>query len=726
MIRFFRFLSISVVVALPLSVDAQMLQVNYSDPGGFGFNDSTPVEPVPGNDATTLGGQRRAALERALDIWSSRLDSQSIVRINALFEDIGCGEDRTTLGLGGTLGLARNFTNAPKFNTNYPISLAAALRGQTYDNFDAELRIRFNFRIDSEECIENVTGFWYGLDPEVPPALGTFSFLELALHEMAHGLGFQSLTDRDDRTFFDRPDVMSDLIFDLQRDASWTELSAPQRVQSATSGDNLVWIGQRTNLRAAERLLPPGQITLQPGSLNPQQFVAWIQGYAPYLPLTGLQSEITLAQGPGPGPAAGQPWHRALACEPLDNAAEVAGKLVLVRRGECFFAEKWQNAFDAGASGLIIVDNQPAGSENAIARDFGISVDRNLPISLWMVSDETGSALLDNLPGAEILLGYDLDQPPRGTNQGFVNLQASTENTDSNVSHFANSMAPSSLMNPTLSNLSFTGGLDQVPELLYDIGWPDASSKQAQYTGNWFNPDRSGEGCQLTFDAGQATPVLTCYLYDNGQQFWLLGAGVDLGDRFEFGMTITSGADYGTAFDPDDVIRQPWGQIIMRPIDCNNARFDLQPIGDLPHFSSQMTKIVPASCNVRAANQIDRSLSGNYFDVNRSGEGIQLSREANGIDWIITFYTYLNGEQVWLIGTGRRVGNNIAFNDVNITLGGDFGQNFDPDQIERIPFGRFDLEFVDCNNLNLDITAELPQFESDLRSLTRIVPGECD
>ncbi|MEN1727300.1 MAG: PA domain-containing protein [Pseudomonadota bacterium] len=716
---------------LSFSLQAQMLQVDYSDPPNFGFNDNTPADPAPGNSGTTLGEQRRAAFDKAMDIWSSRLDGNSLIRVNAFFEDIGCG-DTTTLGLGGSLGLTRNFVNAPQPDTNYPISVAAALRGQIYAQFDAEIQVRFNFRIDSEPCAETLDAFWYGLDPLVPPPLRTASFLELALHELGHGLGFQSLTDREDRTFFGSPptpDVMSGLIFDVDRNASWRELTPAQRVQSATSGDNLVFTGERTNLRAAERLLPPGRVILDPAGGSAQTFVAWVQGYAPFLPLEGLDAELALAQGPGLGPEAGDPWHRALACEPLDNGSQVSGKLVLVRRGECFFATKWQNVFDAGGAGIIIVDNQLAGAEGAIERDFGIAVDRNLPIPIWMVSDQTGSALRAPLQPsfAAVHLGYNTQQPPRGTNQGVINLQASTENTDSNVSHFATSLAPRSLMNPTLSNVSFGGDLDQVPELLYDIGWPDASAKQAQYSGNWFNPNRGGEGCQLTFDGGQDTSVLTCYLYNNGDQFWLIGNGTDLGDRYEFNeMVITSGADYGAAFDPDAVTIDRWVRIVMRPVDCSNATFECQPdFDDLPDFSSQMTRITAGSCNVRAANQLNRTLSGNYFDVDRGGEGIQLALEANGLSWVITFYTYLDGDQVWMIGSGSRAGNTIAFDDVILTRGGDYGTAFDPDAIELIPFGRFDLEFTECNDITLQITSNLPQFSSDTRTLTRIVPREC-
>ena len=715
------------ILALPLQ--AAVFTVDYSDGPNFGFNDNTPVDPVPGNPATTLGEQRRAVFDAAIDIWASRLDSNAAIRVETLFEDLGCGES-TTLGFGGSVGLSRNFFNAPLEDTNYPLSLAAALRGQIYSTFESEIRVRFNFRIDSEECSENVEGYWYGLDPLTPPALSTASFLELVLHELGHGLGFQSLTDRDDRTFFGdppAPDVMSSFIFGIAQDQSWTEMTASQRVQTATSGANLVWTGSEANLRAAERLLPPGQIVSRPGQPGSQTFEAFIQGFAPFLPLEGLAEELALAQGPGVGPGPSDPWHRSLACEPLDNLTEVAGKLVLVRRGECFFAVKWQNVFDAGGAGIIIVDNQPAGSDNAIARDFGIAVDRNLPIPIWMVSDTTGTSLRNGLPNLPIHLGYDLDSPPRGTNQGFINLQASTENTDSNVSHFSNTLAPLSLMNPNLSNSSFGGDLDQVPELLRDIGWPGNEAKRGQYSGNWFNPQRDGEGCQLTLEDDQDIPVMTCYMYRDGEQFWLIGNGVDLGDRWEFNeMTITRGTGYGDDFNPDDVIREFWGNLIMRPVDCNQARFDFQPVDpELPTFTSQMVKIVGGSCNLRASEQPIRFRNGTYFDPSRDGEGVQLAVQADGLSWVMTFYTYLDGEQAWMIGSGSRLGNKISFGDMAVTRGGDYGPNFDPDDIELINVGTIELEFINCNDISLDIQSVLPEFPSDQREMTRIIGREC-
>lgn len=41
-------------------------------------------------------------------------------------------------------------------------------------------------------------------------------------------------------------------------------------------------------------------------------------------------------------------------CSPLDNSDMVAGRIVLIQRGGCMFAEKVRNAQNAGAIGVIV------------------------------------------------------------------------------------------------------------------------------------------------------------------------------------------------------------------------------------------------------------------------------------------------------------------------------------------------------------------------------------
>lgn len=699
---------------------AAVLQAIYDDPAGFGFNDSTPAAPAPGNPAATLGGQRRAVLEAALDIWAARIDSEVAIRVEASFEDLGCGDDGF-LGQGSPTALIRNFPNTPRMHTNYPAALAVALAGSRLGALEAELRVQFNFRVETEECFSGVEGYWYGLDQETAPELGTVSFLALALHELAHGLGFSSLTNQQTRQFLGdppRPDILSEFLFSLSLERNWREMSANERVMTSTSEPDLVWIGEQTNLRAAERLLPPATVRVNPPVDGQDIFPALVQGFPPYPPLSGLTAPLVIADD-GSGVTT--------ACQPLANADEAADSIVLATRGGCLFVTKWQHAHDAGAAGLLLADNVAENHESAITRDHFIFVDVNLPLPYWTVTRDTGQKLMAAVPGTVITFGYDLAQAARGVNEDFVTIQASPDTPGSNVTHFSEALFPTSLMDLSISNQSFTGDLDIVPDLFADIGWPDGSGKLVQFTGNWFNPDRDGEGCQLTFEDDAGTSVLTCYLYRDGEQFWLIGVGVYNGDRIDFDeMIITSGANYGSAFRAEDVERILWGRIRMRLIDCNNAWFDLFPeLEGLGRFHVVMTRIVQIDCQISSGRQPDRRLSGNYFVPERDGEGIQLAREILANIHVLTLYTYLEGRQVWAIGSGDKVGNRIVFDDTVLTRGAQYGREFRTEDVEVIPFGTITLDVIDCNNVRVAIEPILPEFEPSDRVLTRIVQRVC-
>ena len=57
------------ITTLPVPTLATTINVVYSDPPGVGFNDHTPVTPIPGNAGTTLGTQRRIAHEFAVKLF---------------------------------------------------------------------------------------------------------------------------------------------------------------------------------------------------------------------------------------------------------------------------------------------------------------------------------------------------------------------------------------------------------------------------------------------------------------------------------------------------------------------------------------------------------------------------------------------------------------------------------------------------------------------------------
>jgi hypothetical protein len=244
--------------------------------------------------------------------------------------------------------------------------------------------------------------------------------------------------------------------------------------------------------------------------------------------------------------------------------------------------------------------------------------------------------------------------------------------------------------------------------------------------GSYFNPNRDGEGCQLTLERDQVTFILTCYFYDEGEQFWVIGVGELVNGKITFGeMTITSGAQYGNAFDPKDVVRSNWGSAIMTWSDCNNADLELKPV--MPGYEEvtlDLTRIVPTTCGGGGVQGDSATWMGAFFDPNRDGEGFHFGVEVGEV-FVMTWYTYLNGQQVWMIGTGTRDGQRVVFEDVVITSGTGFGSQFDPADVLKEPFGEIIVDFTDCNNFTATINSQLQEFHNLVLDVTKIVPGTC-
>jgi hypothetical protein len=728
-----------ITMAAPAAVAGPVLQVSYLDPPGFGFNDPTPVQPVAGNPHTTRGAQRRAVMAAALDIWATHIDSRVPIRVGALFEDLGCGEG-SFLGFGNTASYVANFPGAPEGNVNYPVGLANHISGQRASAVP-ELRVRFNARVDTEACFASIPdGFWYGLGEPQSRSSRDSPFLTLVLHEIGHGLGYITTTNLSTGVFNGspaRPDVYSKYLYSVALQRGWRQMTPSQRSAAAVSEPDLVWSGERANTLAAEHLLPPGQIRVEPAVDGQQHFPALIHGLPPFPSRAGLAGRLVVADSDTDDPA--DPNRvRTDACQPLTNAAAASGSIVLVTRGACTFDTKWRHAYGAGAGAMVVADTlQPTGGSQ-LARNQGMLLLEVLPIPIWSVDRAVGERLLAD-PPARITLAYDETRPPIGSNDGMLVMEAKPPLVPAtNVVHVSNSTFPTTAMASGVGGSQIQGMLQFSPGVLHDLGWPDMEAKQAQIAGNWYNPARSGEGCQLTLEADHHTWVITCYTYQDGQQAWMLGTAQRRGDRLDFDdVHIARGTGFGSAFDPAAVQRLRWGRIRMEVQDCNHALLQFLPeLDGYADFQLYARKVVAGDCQRTAANQPNRDLSGSWYDPARSGEGIQLSQEADGLTVVLAFYTHLDGEQLWMLGTSRLTGaagpgnpavpiDRLAFDDMHFTHGGRYGRDFDPAAIERTVFGSITMEFIDCNHARVSIAPTLAAFEPGERLLRRIVPRSC-
>jgi len=449
---------------------ADIVIVNANGPG-VGFNDMTPVAPVGGNAGTTLGEQRLIAFTYAANLWGAKLQSSVPIRIQASFEPLTCTANSAVLGSAGTLEVFDNFENAPKKDTWYPTALANKLSGEDQSPTVPDIRARFNSRLGLfANCMPD-SGFYLGLDGNQGTAT---DFVTVLLHEMGHGLGFQSFTDEETGEYLaGTPAVWDHFMTDNRTNRKWTELSEDERVANAISGDGLSWDGPNVNAAVPDVLGPRGVVAIGgPAAGNaagPKAF-----GEASFGPsiteanVTGQIMPVVEDRAANTG----------FACEPLStaNARAVKGNVALVDRGTCTFAAKAAIVQAAGATAMIVADNAPGDPAGMSGSDPSIT------IPSVRISQADGLALKAALAarsrtasGVVATLGSDPTRLAGTDDQKRILMYTPTVfEPGSSVSHYTTSASPNQLMEPSI-NSDLTHELvppkDLTLPLLKDIGW---------------------------------------------------------------------------------------------------------------------------------------------------------------------------------------------------------------------------------------------------------------
>ncbi|MDP4625281.1 MAG: hypothetical protein NWT08_09105 [Akkermansiaceae bacterium] len=445
-----------VVGALALGFPAvQAAEFVFIDGAGAapGLNDTTVVAPVGGNMATTLGAQRMAALEKAGEIWGRYLVSSVPIRVSVKFDPL----PGDALASAGPVTLESNFTNAPQSGMLYSVAQANSLAG-------TDLRPGLN---DITVTVNSNQAFYLGFNQDFESAT---NFIDTMLHELGHGLGFSSYVNESTGSYnSNTPDVFSSLIYDIGMGKRWTELTAAQRVTSATSGTNLAWDGAFSNGAANQLLgLAAGGSRMVVDAVLPdltplEDLLYTTVDFSPRVPAKGI-SGLLVVTDDGSGATS------TLACQDIVNGAEVAGNIAFVRRGTCNFDDKVFRAQEAGAVAVVIANNvtdsliSPAG--DGIVE--GVLVDIAIPAIF--ISKADGDVLEAASPGVRLDFAQRLGARV-GSTSGRLNLFAPNPvQVGSSVSHWTNSASPNLLMEPSI-NVNLDRRLDLTLTLLKDIGW---------------------------------------------------------------------------------------------------------------------------------------------------------------------------------------------------------------------------------------------------------------
>jgi len=224
------------------SFGAATIEVVVQDGASEGLNDPGSWTPRDGNPATTLGEARLAAVRFAASLWAAQISSDVAIRVGVSFDPLGAGESPGVLGLGGPEHMFRDFAGAPRPETWYPSALADRLAGMDLAPGDVDLYLQFNSDVDGPVMFGD-DGFDYGFDPDVP--VGNAWFVEVALHELAHGLGFTTLLDfGSGAKLLGKDDTyLVHLIREGATPERLTEMSDSQRLAAIRSGGGLQWDG---------------------------------------------------------------------------------------------------------------------------------------------------------------------------------------------------------------------------------------------------------------------------------------------------------------------------------------------------------------------------------------------------------------------------------------------------------------------------------------------------
>ncbi len=444
------------------------IKISNQDVGtGQGLDDPTPATPLGGNPGVTRGEQARIVFQFAADIWGAVLQSDVPITVSATFAKLECTATAGVLGSAGTTSIFAFNAPAPAGalpNTWYHSALFDALSGSEANPGAADIRARFNGALGSAGCLE-ASSWYFGLDGNQPGS--SIDFLNVVLHEMGHGLGFSgfgSLTTGLPLAGGDgvgRPDIYSTFVFNNTRSSTWYGMTPAQRVASALDDGNLVFTGANVKAEAPLALGNPlllrvsapaaaaGDYAFNPGAIGPAATPANFNGAA------------VVASGPN----ADGTSTNSQACAPLANATAVNGKVAIVDRGVCAFTDKVLNAQAAGATAVLIANNQPG-----VIIPGGDTTGVNIPVGAINQADGAklkanptgltlGLVFGDNLAGADANGNVQIYAPP-------VLAQGSS------FSHYDTRLTPNALMEFAISpDLAGHIDLDLTPALFKDEGW---------------------------------------------------------------------------------------------------------------------------------------------------------------------------------------------------------------------------------------------------------------
>ena len=145
--------------------------------------------------------------------------------------------------------------------------------------------------------------------------------------------------------------------------------------------------------------------------------------------------------------------------------------------------------------------------------------------------------------------------------------------------------------------------------------------------------------------------------------------------------------------------------------------------GGLECFNCGPSRIITAG-NLRGVQGgppfVGSGITGNWYNAAQNGHGVQFEVLPGGVMTAIWFAFDNAGNQAWISGAGTIEGDSVTMNAGRV-LAGRFPPNFNPNTVERRPWGTLKFTFTDCNNGSVEWTSTDAAFTaSGSLALTRL------
>jgi len=229
-------------------------------------------------------------------------------------------------------------------------------------------------------------------------------------------------------------------------------------------------------------------------------------------------------------------------------------------------------------------------------------------------------------------------------------------------------------------------------------------------TGAWFDPSHDGEGWKIeVIDATTAVvywftfppPGMAKAGTGNGQA-WMIGVGQIHDNNITIDeVTITHGAKFGDAFDPNDVVSEVWGDMEFTftgpatgsmtyngPAQWGSGSFNISRLSSVNGLGS--------APDVATVDNLGAGITGSWFNPAHNGEGWIIEVIDAGTALIFWFTYDDQGNQAWNLGIGKLAGNKIFVDAPIEPKGTQFGSGFNHADVVNEPWGIYQFSFDGC------------------------------